>query len=114
MTHRLEPVLRAAAGPLAALHHACFPDDPWDARAIEQIIGIPGFFGRIAWEQKDPVGFVLALGLGKETEIVSLGVAIDYRRAGIGSALLDCICFEARPRARRRVENRSLITGARF
>jgi [ribosomal protein S18]-alanine N-acetyltransferase len=59
---------------------------------------MPGFFGRIGWEEYMPVGFALALDLGIESEIVSLGVVRDRRRAGIGSALLDAVCLEARLR----------------
>src|SRR5438270_4098279 len=103
MTSRIEPLPRAAVGPISLLHRACFPEDPWDAGAIEQIMGIPGFFGRVGWMKTAPVGFALALALGDEAEIVSLGVLPEYRRCGIGSALLDAICGEARLRGAERV-----------
>lgn len=98
MICHVEPVFRAAAGATALLHRACFPEDPWDAQAIEQIMSIPRFFGRIGWRGDLPAGFVLALDLGGEAEIVSLGVLPGNRRAGLGSALLDSICGEARLR----------------
>jgi ribosomal-protein-alanine N-acetyltransferase len=94
----LEPVSRASVGLLSALHRICFPEDPWDIRAIVEILGIPGFFGQMAWEAKTSVGFGLAVDLGEECEILSLGVVPQQRRAGIGAALLDSICFEARMR----------------
>jgi ribosomal-protein-alanine N-acetyltransferase len=103
MSHRLEPVSRAAAGPIATLHRACFPADPWDTAAIEQIISMPGSFGLIGWAGHVAVGFALALDLGLEFEIISLGVLEGFRRAGIGSALLDCLCSEARRRGAERV-----------
>lgn len=99
MSHRLEPVSQVMAGPLSMLHRACFPEDPWDLSAIAEIMGIAGFFGRIAWEGHMPDGFALALDLRKECEILSLGVLPERRRIGIGSALLDSICFEARLRS---------------
>jgi [ribosomal protein S18]-alanine N-acetyltransferase len=86
------------AGPLSMLHRACFPEDPWNLSAIAEIMGIAGFFGRIAWEGQMPAGFALALDLRNECEILSLGVLPEKRRIGIGSALLDSICFEARLR----------------
>jgi ribosomal-protein-alanine N-acetyltransferase len=98
MTRQVEPVSRAAAGPLSILHRACFPEDPWEIPAITEIMGIPGFFGKVAWEENAAAGFVLALDLGKECEILSLGVVPGQRRTGIGSALLDSTCFEARLR----------------
>jgi [ribosomal protein S18]-alanine N-acetyltransferase len=98
MTCRLEPVSRASVGLLSSLHRICFPEDPWDIRAMVEILGIPGFFGQMAREAKTQVGFGLAVDLGKECEILSLGVVPQRRRAGIGAALLDSICFEARMR----------------
>jgi ribosomal-protein-alanine N-acetyltransferase len=98
MTCRIERVSRVAAGPLSLLHEVCFPEDPWDIPAIAGIMGIPGFFGQIAWGKEAPAGFALALDLGGECEILSLGVVHEQRRAGIGMALLDSVCFAARLR----------------
>ena len=103
MTLRIEPLPRGATGPTSVLHRACFPEDPWDAGAIEQIMGISGFFGRVGWAISAPVGFALALALGEEAEIVSLGVLPDYRRHGIGSAILNAVCGEAQLRGAERV-----------
>jgi ribosomal-protein-alanine N-acetyltransferase len=103
MTSHIEPLPRGAIGPISLLHHACFPEDPWDAGAIEQIMGIPGFFGRVGWVKTAPVGFALALALREEAEILSLGVLPGHRRCGIGSAILDAVCGEARMRGAERV-----------
>jgi ribosomal-protein-alanine N-acetyltransferase len=103
MTSRIEPLPRGAAGAISLLHRVCFPEDPWDARAIEQIMGIPGFFGRVGWTKTAPVAFALTLALGDEAEIVSLGVLSDHRRCGIGSAILDSVCGEARLRGAERI-----------
>lgn len=98
MTLRLDPIRPAASlsVPLSLLHQACFPEDPWEPRAMSEVLGMAGLFGRIAWAGEEPVGFVLALGLGDECEILSIGVAAARRRAGIGSALLDAVCCAAR------------------
>ncbi len=102
MTRRLDPVSGETAGalavPLSMLHRACFPEEPWDQRAVAQIIAMAGFFGRIAWEDDAAAGLALALDLGGECEILALGVEPGRRRAGIGSALLASICGEARRR----------------
>jgi [ribosomal protein S18]-alanine N-acetyltransferase len=104
---RLEPVCDGAASilaaPLSLLHQACFPDDPWSPAEMARIIGIAGFFGRIAWASDEPAGLALALDLGDECELLALGVAAERRRAGIGSALLSAICAEVLRRGRRRV-----------
>jgi ribosomal-protein-alanine N-acetyltransferase len=98
MIARIEPMSRAAAGPVSVLHRDCFPEDPWDVGAIERIMEIPGFFGLIGSELGDPIGFAFALSVGGEAEILSLGVEPSYRRAGMGSALLAATCSEARRR----------------
>ena len=94
----VEPMLRAAAGRVSTLHRVCFPEDSWDLGSIGQIMRIPGFFGRIGWIQDHPVGFALALALGEEAEILSLGVLPGHRRAGAGRALLASIRLEAQRR----------------
>ena len=60
---------------------------------------MPGFFGQIAWGKQTRSGFALALDLGDECEILSLGVVPEQRRAGIGTALLNSICCAAQLRA---------------
>ena len=89
------------ADALALLHSACFPDDPWGPSAIAEIMGMAGFFGRIAWDGETPAGFAVALDLHDECEILSLGALPERRREGVGMALLDSLCVEAR---RRRAE----------
>ena len=98
MNRRLLPLSKVLAGPLSMLHCACFPEDPWNSLAIVEIMNITGCFGRIAWADEMPAGFVLALDLRKECEILSLGVLPERRREGIGSTLLDSICSEGRVR----------------
>lgn len=88
-----------AAVPLAAMHRACFPDDPWDADAMARILALPGSFGHLAWQGDNPAGFILARDLGDEVEILSLGVLPAWRRRGIGRALLDAAAGEAARRA---------------
>ena len=84
---------------------------------------MPGFFGQVGWAKTAPVGFALAFALGDEAEIVSLGVLPSHRRCGIGSAILNAVCGEARLRGAERVvlematdneEARALYAGRGF
>jgi ribosomal-protein-alanine N-acetyltransferase len=93
-----EPLSKIMAGPVSMLQCTCFPEDPWNSLAIAEMMNITGFFGRIAWADEMPTGFAMAVDLGKECEILSLGVLPERRREGIGSALLDSICSEGRVR----------------
>ena len=70
---------------------------------MARIIALAGRFGRIAWEDEKPAGFVLARDLGDECEILSLGVVPERRRRGTGSALLAAIGEEAGRRGGHRV-----------
>jgi ribosomal-protein-alanine N-acetyltransferase len=103
VSRSIEPVSCFMAGALEMLHGVCFPEDPWRSPALAEIIGMAGFFGRIAWEGEVPAGFALALDLRNECEILSLGVLPERRGEGIGMALLDSICVEARRRGAERI-----------
>jgi len=98
MSFRLEQVSCFMADSVALLHSACFPEDPWNPSAIAEILGMAGFFGRIAWEREAACGFALALDLREECEILSIGVLPERQRRGVGTALLDAVHVEARLR----------------
>jgi ribosomal-protein-alanine N-acetyltransferase len=91
----IAPLAATAATPVAMLHGACFPDDPWDAAAIAQVLGMAGSFGFVAWDGNAPCGFVLARDLGGEIEILALGTLCRRRRQGIGRALMEAAIAEA-------------------
>jgi ribosomal-protein-alanine N-acetyltransferase len=94
----ITPLPPGAAVPLAAMHGACFPEEPWDAAALRLILALSGCFGYLAWEAGAPVGFILARDLGGEAEILSLGVLPERRRCGIGRGLIDATLAEAERR----------------
>jgi ribosomal-protein-alanine N-acetyltransferase len=89
VNRRFEPLSKAMASAVSTLHRACFPEDPWNLAAIVEIMNI--------------TGFALALYLGQECEIISLGVLPRRWREGIGSALLDLICSEGCVRGAERI-----------
>jgi [ribosomal protein S18]-alanine N-acetyltransferase len=98
VSRQLTPIPPAAPLALAAMHRACFPDDPWDAAAIGRILALPGAFGYVGWDGEVPAGFVLACDLGDEAEILSLGVLPQCRRRGVAGALAEAVFAEARRR----------------
>lgn len=85
---------------LAALHRACFPEDPWDGAALATILAMPGSFGYLASEGDAAGGFLLARDLGDEIEILSVGVMPPSRRRGLGRRLIDALFAEAARRGR--------------
>lgn len=95
MTCAVTPWPALAVEPLAELHAQCFPEEPWDAEAVARVLGLSGVAGFVAWQNDMPAGFALARDLGAECEILSLSVLPEFRRCGIGKALLHAIVGEA-------------------
>ena len=95
MSRRITPIPTGAAVPLSAMHHACFPEDPWDAPVLERILALSGGLGYLAWQGDTPAGFILARDLGGEFEVLSLGVLPRWRRQGIGRGLIDAVVTQA-------------------
>lgn len=75
---------------LAALHCECFPDDPWGPAAMAEVLDMPGAFALMSFEpsQSVPTGFLVALDLVVEFEILAFGVLPTARRRGFGRSLL--------------------------
>jgi ribosomal-protein-alanine N-acetyltransferase len=73
------------AASLAAIHEDAFPPaERWDATAIATLLGQAGVFGLL-----DPRGgMILIRHVADESEVLTLAVAPQARRCGIGSALL--------------------------
>ncbi|MBX6367431.1 MAG: GNAT family N-acetyltransferase [Rhodospirillales bacterium] len=87
---RAEP---AHAELLAAMHARCFPDDPWDAQAMREILAMPGSFGFF-----DERGFAIGYVAADSCDLATLGVLPEARRKGAGRALLEALCAEAKRR----------------
>jgi ribosomal-protein-alanine N-acetyltransferase len=86
----LQAISAADSAVLAAVHGECFPDEPWDTTAVGEVMAMPGAFGflAVATGATVPSGFVIALALAEECEILALGVRPAARRRGIAGALL--------------------------
>jgi ribosomal-protein-alanine N-acetyltransferase len=88
-------IIRAgAAHPpvMAAIHAQCFPpDEAWDAAVMAAELSMPGVFAFVA----EARGVILARAAADEAEILTLAVAPDVRRAGIGRALVDAAAAHA-------------------
>ena len=87
---------------IAKLHATLFPT-PWEADAVKALIEHPAAVSLIAaLPGRRIVGFVIAQIAADEAEILSIGVASDAQRQGIGRKLLDgTVRAAARAEARR-------------
>lgn len=79
---------RVEAEALAALHGACFPDEPWDAGAFAELLAMPGAAAYVLPGDGGLDGLVLLRRAADEAEIVTLAVAPQARRRGSATALL--------------------------
>lgn len=94
------PHLRAAEAAdvdsLARLHASAFPEDPWEHRALLRLLAPPNMHARLAEVDNKQVGFILALVVAGEAEILTLCVDPAVRRRGIARALLADLYAAAR------------------
>jgi ribosomal-protein-alanine N-acetyltransferase len=86
------------AGRLAAAHARAF-DRAWSPADIAGLMSAMGGFALLAEDQAGPIGFILGRAIGGEAEILTLVVAPDRRRSGVGRALVEALVREARARA---------------
>lgn len=92
----IEPIAPLDLERVAAIHGACF-DDAWSEDMIRRVLATAGAFGLVARSSADRcvVAFALARVVADECELLSLGVAPDRQRQGIGGALLDAAMARA-------------------
>jgi len=83
-------------GRLARLHRTCF-EEPWSKTDLAHLLALPGGLGllartrgfrRLGFDTRRPVGFSLCRVTRDESELLSIGVAPDMRRAGLGTHLV--------------------------
>lgn len=80
---------------LSRLHTACF-EDAWSVHSMSEVLRSSGAFAYLgliddtSGETSDPlpVGFAVARVAADEAELLSLGVADEFRRRGVASILL--------------------------
>ena len=80
---------------MAAIHAAAFPvAERWDAAAFATQLAMPGGFGLV----DAAGGLILARVAADEAEVLTLGVAPESRRRGIGRRLLHAAAATAAAR----------------
>ena len=87
-THQLSVV--------AKIHSQCF-SDCWDVVTLKKILKMPGSFGLAARSPRSDavIGFALCRMAADECELLSLGIARDYRKQGIATTLIRSVMKRA-------------------
>ncbi len=92
MSARYFPVEAVHAALLAGMHRICFAE-PWNEKAMGELLAMPGAFGIFAAKDakgaKHPHGFILCRVAGDEAEVLTLLVLPPFRRAGLAAGLLE-------------------------
>jgi len=98
----IAPAGAESAPLLAVLHAASLPKgEAWGRDAISLMLAMPGTFAFRADVGGAPCGFVMARVPADEAEILTLAVAPDSRRRGLGAALMRAALAEAAARGAR-------------
>lgn len=95
MSIDLTPLTAAHARLIAGMHNICFAE-PWNEKAMAELLALPGCFGWLAAEGETPQGFVLARIAADEAEILTILVLPPYRRSGLARRLLDAVTGNAK------------------
>jgi ribosomal-protein-alanine N-acetyltransferase len=87
--HQIETLRSSDIDIVSKVHARCF-FDAWGPAMIGQILSMPGAFGFVA--RRAGYGSIIGFALGRvtvdECELLSLGVAPEYRASGVGARLL--------------------------
>jgi len=100
---QVRTVVAADIDILARLHGLAFPEDPWESRALSRLVALPKMHARLAETDGLPAGFVLALVVSGEAEVLTLCVDPTARRRGVARALLADLYAAARAACATRV-----------
>jgi ribosomal-protein-alanine N-acetyltransferase len=86
----------------ARLHALCFPA-PWSASAFHGSLLSMGAIGLLAENDAQTLGLALISAAGDEAEILTIAVAPNAQRGGVGRALMHSIEAQARARGARAI-----------
>ena len=81
---------------IVRIEKRCFPKDPWSKQAFEEIIYNPSYHNFTAKDEGSTAGYICGYIVADELNIADLAVDWEYRRKGIGMALLSYLLQYAR------------------
>ncbi len=96
--YRIQDADGATAQDFAELHQEVFGRSAWSATSFASSLAAPGVAAIAARNEGALAGFAVARICAGEAEVLTIGVRPDFRRKGVGLALIDAV--EARAAAR--------------
>jgi ribosomal-protein-alanine acetyltransferase len=85
---RIRPAALADAAALVSIERRCF-SDPWSEAAFREALGSDRSFGLVSESIRGLAGYLIGRDAAGSGEILNLAVAPEFRRQGIGGALLE-------------------------
>jgi [ribosomal protein S18]-alanine N-acetyltransferase len=85
--YRIRSADPADAGAFAAIEQRCF-SDPWSESSFREALRSPWTFGLAAHGTRGMAGYLIAREVAGTGEVLNLAVAPEFRRRGVGAALL--------------------------
>jgi ribosomal-protein-alanine N-acetyltransferase len=84
----IRPATLADAAALVAIERRCF-SDPWSEGTFREALSSEWTFGLVADSGRGPAGYLIGREAAGSGEILNLAVAPEFRKRGIGGALLE-------------------------
>jgi ribosomal-protein-alanine N-acetyltransferase len=85
--YRIRSAVPADAAALVAIERRCF-SDPWSEASFREALASPWTFGLAAQGSRGVAGYLIAREVAGTGEVLNLAVAPEFRRRGVGGALL--------------------------
>ncbi len=85
---RIRPATPADVPALVAIERRCF-SDPWSESAFREALSSELTFTLVADTRRGPAGYLIGREAAGSGEILNLAVAPEFRRRGLGAALLE-------------------------
>lgn len=85
--YRIRPAVLADAPALVAIERRCF-GDPWSEASFREALTSVWNFVLVAQAARGVVGYLIGRETGGTGEVLNLAVSPEFRRRGVGEALL--------------------------
>jgi ribosomal-protein-alanine N-acetyltransferase len=85
---RIRSAALADAPALVAIERRCF-SDPWSETSFHEALGSEWTFGLVAEGTRGLAGYLIGREAAGSGEVLNLAVAPEFRRRGVGGALLE-------------------------
>ena len=84
---KFEDILR-----ISEMEQECFPQEPWSYKMLVSSFQTESFFGLVAEDGGEIAGYGGITVAADSADVDNLAVAEQYRRGGVGTAILNGLC----------------------